>query len=117
MKGLPLFSLAILLWSSSQVLIKIGLAKLAHLPFGLRFFLQAFSSAQVLLGLLLSGIGVFCWLMILARYDLGFSNLLVCLTYVLIMLASVVFLKEPFSFFKIFGAAMIIAGVFFVLKG
>lgn len=116
-KALPLFSLAIFLWASSQVLIKIGLTKLASLPFGLKFFIQALSSGYVLLGLILSGVGVLFWLMILSRYDLAFSNLLVCLTYILIMIISAIFLHEPFSFSKIFGATLIIAGVFFVLKG
>ncbi|MCX7974794.1 MAG: EamA family transporter [Candidatus Aminicenantes bacterium] len=117
MKAAPLFSLAILLWSASQILIKIGLIKLANTPFGYRFFVQAFTSVYVLLGLFLSGLGVFCWLMILSRYDLAFSNLLVCLTYVLIMIFSFFFLHEPFSLPKIIGAGLIIAGVFFVLKG
>lgn len=117
MKGLPMFSLAISLWAASQILIKIGLTRTASLPFGLKFFIQALSSGHVLLGLFLSGVGVLFWLMILSRYDLAFSNLLVCLTYVLIMIISAFFLHEPFSFFKILGAALIIAGVFFVLKG
>ncbi len=117
MKGFPLFSLAIFLWASSQVLIKIGLAKLANEPFSLKFFIKALSSHFVLIGLFFSGVGVLFWLMILSRYDLAFSNLLVCLTYVLIMIISAIFLHESFSFFKIFGATLIIAGVFFVLKG
>lgn len=107
----------IFLWTASQVLLKIGLTKLANFPFGFRFFLQALSSVYVLLGLFFSGIGVLLWLMVLSRYDLGFSNLLVCLTYIFIMIVSALFFHEPFSFFKIFGAALIIAGVFFVLKG
>lgn len=117
MKGLPMFSLAICLWAASQVLIKIGLIRMGHVPFGLKFFIQALSSGHVLLGLFLSGLGVLFWLMILSRYDLAFSNLLVCLTYVVIMIISALFLQEHFSFFKILGATLIIAGVFFVLKG
>lgn len=109
--------MVIVSWTVSQVLIKIGLTKLASFSFGFHFFLRALSSFYVLLGLFFSGIGALLWLMILSRYDLGFSNLLVSLTYILIMIVSALFFHEPFSFFKIFGAALIIAGVFFVLKG
>ncbi len=112
MKEIGLFLLVIALWTSAQVLLKWGLAGFAGQKVNVHFFIRALSSWPVLLGTLLSAAGALLWLVVLSRFELSYSNLMVSFMYALIVVASVVFFKEHISALRWLGAFLIMLGVF-----
>ena len=114
MKEIGLFLLVIALWTSAQVLLKWGLAGFAGQKADVRFFLRALGSWPVLIGTLLSAAGALLWLVVLSRYELSYSNLMVSFMYALIVVASAIFFKEQISALRWLGAFLIVLGVFLV---
>jgi drug/metabolite transporter (DMT)-like permease len=101
-------------WASGQVLMKFGMNVLAGQRISLQFFLKALTMWQVIGGLLCSVVGSLLWLVVISRFDLGYSNLVVSLTFVLVAVASAIIFKEPMPLLKWMGAALIVLGVFLV---
>ncbi|MEW6457432.1 MAG: EamA family transporter [Acidobacteriota bacterium] len=116
MKGIHLFIISMIIWVLSQVLIKNGMNKFAGIGINLNFFIRALTSPFVLAGIFLSGIGVLVWLIILSRYELSYSNLIVSFTYVLMVLASIIFFREHISTLRWIGTFFIMVGVYLVFK-
>jgi drug/metabolite transporter (DMT)-like permease len=114
MHGIGVFSLLVLIWTAVQVLLKLGLNKLAGKEVNLRFFGQALASWPILAALGLAILGSLIWFVVLTRFELSYSNLMVSLTFVLVTLASVAFFKEHISLLRWVGAALIVLGVFLV---
>jgi drug/metabolite transporter (DMT)-like permease len=63
---------------------------------------------------LLAVVASLIWFVVLTRFELSYSNLMLSLTFVLVLLASAVFFKEHISLLRWIGAALIVLGVFFV---
>jgi drug/metabolite transporter (DMT)-like permease len=116
MKELGLFLFLVVIWTAGQVFLKLGMNELAGEKVNFRFFGRALSLWQVLAGLMCSVVGALIWLVILSRFNLGFSNLVGCLTLVLVALASMFVFKEPMPFLKWLGAALIVLGVFIISR-
>jgi drug/metabolite transporter (DMT)-like permease len=114
MQGLGVFVLLVVIWTAVQVLLKIGLDKLAGSEVNFSFFMKALSSWAILAALLLAVVGSLIWFVVLTRFELSYSNLMLSLTFVLVLLASAVFFKEHISLLRWIGAALIVLGVFFV---
>jgi drug/metabolite transporter (DMT)-like permease len=109
MEGTGIFLLLAVIWTAVQVLLKLGLDKLSF-----AFFLKALSSWPILAALFLAIVGSLIWFVVLTRFELSYSNLMVSLTFVLVMLASMALFKEHISLLRWIGAALIVLGVFFV---
>jgi drug/metabolite transporter (DMT)-like permease len=114
MKELSLFVLMIVAWGAGQVLMKFGMNLLAGQRVSAQFFFKALTMWQVLAGLVFSLVGSLTWLVVISRFHLGFSNLVLSLTFVIVALASAVIFKEPMPPLKWMGAALIVLGVFLV---
>lgn len=114
MKEMGLFVIMIIAWAAGQVLMKFGMNLLAGQKVSLRFLWNAITMWQVIAGLLCSVIGSLLWLVVISRFDLGYSNLVLSLTFVVVALASAVIFKEPMPLLKWMGAALIVLGVFLV---
>jgi drug/metabolite transporter (DMT)-like permease len=114
MKEMSLFVVMILTWAAGQVLLKFGMNLLAGQRVSVQFFFKALTMWQVIAGLLCSVVGSLMWLVVISRFNLGFSNLVVSLTFVLVALASAVIFKEPMPLLKWMGAMLIVLGVFLV---
>jgi len=114
MKELSLFVIMIVAWATGQVLMKFGMNLLAGQRVSVSFFLRALTMWQVLAGLVFSVIGSLLWLVVISRFNLGFSNLVLSLTFVVGALASAVIFKEPMPLLKWMGAILIVLGVFLV---
>jgi len=114
MKEIGLFLLVIALWTSAQVLLKWGLAGFGGQKVDFHFFVRALSSWPVLAGTILSAAGALLWLVVLSRFELSYSNLMVCFMYALIVIASAIFFKEHISALRWLGAFLIVLGVFLV---
>ncbi len=114
MKELSLFAFMIALLAAGQVLMKLGMNLLGGQKISLQFFGKALTSWPVILGLVCSAAGSLLWLVVISKFNLGFSNLVVSLTFVLVALASVVIFKEPLPPLKWMGALLIVLGVVLV---
>jgi multidrug transporter EmrE-like cation transporter len=79
-------------------------------------FAQIATEKFVIAGLLLYVVSVGIWLAVLSRADLSFAYPLIGLSYAVVAVLSVLFLGEHLNTFRIFGIAMIITGVFFVIR-
>ena len=107
MKELGLFLLVIALWTSAQILLKWGLIGFAGQKVDVRFFLRALSHWPVLTGTLLSAAGALLWLVVLSRFELSYSNLMVSFMYALLVVAAAVIFKEHISGLRWLGAFLI----------
>jgi drug/metabolite transporter (DMT)-like permease len=114
LKELGLFLLVIFLWTSAQVILKWGLAEFSGRTVNFRFFIQALTNWRILTGTLLSAAGALLWLVVLSRFELSYSNLMVSFMYALIVLASAVIFREHISGWRWIGAFLIMLGVFLV---
>ncbi len=114
MEGTGIFLLLAVIWTAVQVLLKLGLDKLSGSEVSFAFFLKALSSWPILAALFLAIVGSLIWFVVLTRFELSYSNLMVSLTFVLVMLASMALFKEHISLLRWIGAALIVLGVFFV---
>jgi len=114
MKELSLFAIMIVVWAAGQLFLKLGMNLLAGQKVSLQFFWKALTMWPVMAGLLCSVVGSLLWLVVISRLDLGYSNLVVSLTFVVVALASAVVFKEPMPLLKWMGATLIVLGVFLV---
>lgn len=114
MKEMSLFVFMIALWAGGQVFLKVGMNQLAGQKISLQFFWKALTSWPVMAGLFCSVVGSLLWLVVISRFNLGFSNLVASLTFVVVALASAVLFKEPMPPLKWMGTALIVLGVLLV---
>lgn len=98
---------------SGQTFLKLGINKVQSLhPSSLaNFFLNSFLTPEVVFGICLYSISMFMWLVILSKANLSFAYPVVAISYVLILISSVVFLHETVTPIRIIGVAVIILGV------
>jgi drug/metabolite transporter (DMT)-like permease len=114
MEGMGVFLVLVFIWTAVQVFLKLGLGKLAGRRINLSFFAHALASWPILTALVLAIAGSLIWFVVLTRFELSYSNLMVSLTFVLVMLASVAFFGERISLLRWIGASLIVLGVFLV---
>lgn len=78
---------------------------------------QILTSPLLLLGYSLSALTALLWLMLLSRLELNFAALMVnALFYVLLLLSSALFLREPVTPWRWAGALLIVAGAILVSR-
>ncbi len=114
MKELSLFVFMIILWAGGQLFLKLGMNQLAGQKISLQFFWKALTSWPVMAGLSCSVVGSLLWLVVISRFNLGFSNLVASLTFVVVAMASAALFKEPMPPLKWMGATLIVLGVLLV---
>jgi len=83
----------------------------------LRLILRLIRIPRVWLGFLLSGVSLAFWLVVLTKADLNLAFSLDSMRYVLIALASVIFLKEKVSAKRWMGIACVVFGIVLVAFG
>ncbi|MBE0466406.1 MAG: EamA family transporter [Candidatus Desulforudis sp.] len=98
---------AVALGTSGQACLKMGATDLP--------VMKAVLQPWTLLGLLLYGGAMLFWLVVLSKLPLSTAYPLLALNFVLILLVSAVFLKEPVGVSKILGVTFIVCGI--VLAG
>lgn len=116
MKGLSLFLPVVLIFVLSQILLKKGMLGLSSARVDGAFYVQALTSPYVLSALVMSGAGALVWLIVLSRYDLGYANLVLSFSYVLLVVSSALIFKEEISLTRGLGALLITLGVYLVFK-
>lgn len=109
-----IIGLFVLLTSSALIVLKLGLKAGAPLEFAggkLHLNLNAYSIS----GILLYGMSFLVYIYLLSRHDLGYIiPLTTGLVYAVIFTASYFVFHEVFTITKIFGIALIVAGLLFL---
>ncbi len=101
----------VLLSAAAQLAMKQGMASAGAAGAVGHTYGQALTSAWVWGGLGLYGLSAVLWLWVLSRLDVGLAYPLVSRGFVVTMLAGVCWLGEPWSWQRVGGAALIVAGV------
>ena len=70
----------------------------------------------VFFGLSLYAISSVVWLFVLKKFELSVAYPSLALTYIIIVVLSAIFFKEPLTINKILGVLLIFFGVFFIYK-
>jgi multidrug transporter EmrE-like cation transporter len=83
---------------------------------GIGFFIRAFTSPMVILGLGVYFVSAVLWIALLSRLPLSVAYPVLSLGYVLIVVFSAIYLHEPLSWSKLVGVLLISSGVFFITR-
>ena len=105
---------------ASQILLKKGMQMGGQFPQGfpemVRFFLKAFSNPYVLGALAAVFIGGLAWIATVSKSDISRSYPVLALSYVLVVLLTVLIFKENVSAIRWAGIVIICVGVFLVTR-
>ena len=118
MSNFLLILLDIFLAISGQFLIKLGMNSIGsstNVPL-VNFFSKVIVSPFIIGGFVLYFISSFVWFLVLSRVDLSIAYPSLSLGYLLIIVLSFLFLKEPITLFKVIGSLLICFGVFIIYR-
>ncbi|MBI4447618.1 EamA family transporter [Candidatus Woesearchaeota archaeon] len=119
MKSINLILLSVVGVSAGQLLLKYGMNSLA-IDFGLanllNAFVQVFSNVFVLLGLLTFFVSSILWLVVLSKTDLSLAYPLLAIGYIVVVVASWLFLGESIGLTRVLGIVIICGGVFLLSR-
>lgn len=100
---------------SSQIILKWQVGMAGDLPNALsdKFFFLAELMARpwILAGLGSAFAAALCWMMALKKLPLSTAYPLTAISFVLVLVFSVILFKEPITIWKLVGTALVIAGV------
>lgn len=94
-----------------QLVLKAGMNRIGSSMLGAGFVRQLILSPMVIIGLLVYGIGVIFWLLALSNFELSYVYPFASLSYIGIIIGSVLLFKERINALRVIGIALIIAGV------
>jgi multidrug transporter EmrE-like cation transporter len=107
---------SVVLSSSGQTVLKLGLNRLTEQDKAnaFSFVRSSLMTWQVWLGLVLFTVSVLVWMRVLASSDLSWGYPMLGLSYVLVALAGWLVFREEFTFQRLAGIALVIAGAVLV---
>jgi len=119
MRGFIYALLTILVATSGQLILKIGIEKSLinnNLKSLTNFseFLLVFIHPLILLGLLFYAFSALLWIVVLTELNLSVAYPILGLSYILVLFFSYIFLGESLSAFKIFGTIFVLIGIIFI---
>lgn len=119
MDGKYIVLISILFNVFGQYSMKFGMTKFGVVEFNKNIFItlfKIFTLPHILLGLFFYGISAVFWIIALSKVELSVAYPMLSIGYILIILISYFFLKEPLGIYKIIGTLLIICGIYFVSK-
>ncbi len=108
-----LFTITIALNVVGQYLLKAGTGKVT---LALSQWLAIITNPELLLGLAAYVVSLVTWLLLLKRLPLAVAYPTLSLSYLLIVLVGVVVLREPWSWTRVAGSAVIVLGVWLLWR-
>ncbi len=113
MKGIPLIISAVMLGAVGQIIMKKGMQIYGSVSAGAVWgqLIPILKIPHVSLGLLCYGLSAVLWIAVVSNVDLSLAYPMVSLAYVIVFLASWLFLGEQISMVRIAGLVLIAAGV------
>lgn len=115
-KLLPAVLLQCVLLSAAQLLLKVSVERFGDFSWTWSFFAKALTTLPFYLSGLCAVAGSVLWMVILKHYDFSLAYPLTSLSYVVGLVAAQWILHEPVSPTRWLGVAIIVLGVFFVVK-
>ncbi len=118
MKGIPLILLAVLLGAVGQVIMKMGMKIYGEVSAASVWgqLVPILKVPQVFLGFVCYAVSAVLWIAVVSNVDLSLAYPMVSLAYVLVFLASWLFLGEQISAMRVVGLVIIIAGVLVISR-
>ena len=119
MPAVPAILTSVIMIVIAQLFVKRGLNLLGTVEFSTgitRAYFKIFSSPLIIIGIIVYTIAVFFWLFGLSKVDLSFAYPFLALSYVLVILASLVILGEYISPLRWIGLAVICIGVLIISR-
>jgi drug/metabolite transporter (DMT)-like permease len=119
MSPIPFIIMAVTMSAIGQVLIKKGINVLGNIDFSsglITSYMKIFLLPYVILGSLVYVISLFIWVYALSKVALSFAYPFLALSYVMIIVASRVFLGETVPFLRVLGILVICIGILLVAK-
>lgn len=116
--NLGLIIINVALAVSGQVAIKTGMKQVGYITASnvIPLVLKSLTNIYVLLGLGAYALAAVTWILVLSRVDLSYAYPLLSLGYIAILLIAIFVLKEPVTVARIFGTALIMAGVVLIFR-
>lgn len=108
-----LFAITIALNVVGQYLLKAGTGQVT---LALSQWVAIITNPEILLGLAAYVVSLVTWLLLLKRLPLAVAYPTLSLSYVLIVLAGVLVLREPWSWTRVAGSAVIVLGVWLLWR-
>jgi drug/metabolite transporter (DMT)-like permease len=113
----PLTLLVTVLWAAGQTLMKRAVNAVPSGSAPLALTAIVFTDGGFWMGILVTAVGTIAWLIILSRADLSYAAPFSGVsTTLLIMVSSIVFLREPVSALRIAGTLVTAIGIALVAK-
>lgn len=109
--ALGLAIVCVALSSAAQIVMKLGMRPAAGSEGVGATYLHALTSPLVWAGLMLYGLSAVAWLWVLSRLDVSLAYPLVSLGFVFTLAVGMGWLGEPFSWQRLGGCGLIVAGV------
>ena len=118
MKGIPLILLAVLLGATGQVIMKMGMKIYGEVSATSVWgqLVPILKVPQVFLGFVCYGLSAVLWIAVVSNVDLSLAYPMVSVAYVLVFVASWLFLGESINVTRIVGLAIIVAGVLVISR-
>ena len=121
MNTLIAFILSIIASSVGNLILKTGMMKMGGITLSKQNLIteifKVFTNPFILIGLFGYVFGFFLWLRVLSTTEVSRAYpVLVSTTIILVLLGSLVFIKEQLSFLKFIGVLVIIIGIFLDFK-
>lgn len=120
MKSIWLILISVVLGALGQVILKLGSNKLGTISFSLPVLVSSLvrliKTPEIIIGLILFGTSFLLWIKVLSRSELSYAYPMVSIGYILVVVLSYFLLDEAFSWNKVMGIAIIVAGVWFINK-
>ena len=109
---------SIMLLSAGQTAIKYGLNDIGgvDLSQGIMSLFRIFQTPWVIAGFFFYGFSAILWLDVLSKLDFSLAFPMVALTYVFTLLIGRFFFGETVGWERILGVALILTGVFFLIR-
>jgi len=119
-RTLFLISLVVIFSLAGQAFLRKGAMKFSDIKITrtsdvFDFVFNAIQNQFILIGLCFSAVGVLFWIFVLSQYDLTFAfPLLTGVGYILLFMASWLFLREDINAWRIIGTIIILCGTLIV---
>jgi multidrug transporter EmrE-like cation transporter len=105
-----LLILSIITLSAGQLLLKKGVNEVSLQP-NFQSILRSLFNPYIFLGYVTYGISSILGLFLLKKMPISIAFPAMSLTYVIILMVSVLYFKEEFTIYKLFGIVLIVSGV------
>lgn len=120
MKSLMIILMAVSCASCGQLFLKQGMLQVGDIKLSLRelvpILTKVFSTPFVIIGFICYGVGALLWLVVLSKTELSYAYPMVSLSYIIVILGSIMLFNEDVSLLRWIGVILVCLGVCIVAR-